>query len=274
MSPTVSPSTSELEIKKMIEKAQSVEPSDWREVTSHVWLVFSDPDALNRSFPLPEPQGVKVVEKEAGKKNERVTIDVDSVRRTYEALLGLEVPSITNAFENAMSVYCSVLARNRQLCQVERLNHMVLLLENPQLHSPEFTTATRKLLTAVAALPILQKEMLARFYATYPASRLQDVVANFQQLITMQLLFSDDQPKPRGRSLPQHDALISAATKVMMIFFFANLLVSLRSGVAWRDVRPISSSMSSTAAVSKPRFLDVVDSEFEQLLMRLRVSCV
>ena len=266
---TVPPSTSELEVKRMIEKARSVAPSDWREITSMIWLVFSDPDALNKSFLLPESQGVKVVENGAGKRNERITVDVESVRRTYEALLGLEVPAINNALENAMAMYHSSLTRNKQFCQVEPLNHLVILLENPQLHSPEFTTGSGKLLAAVASLHVAQKEMLARFYATYPAPRLQEMVSNFQQLITMQLLFSDDEAKPRGaRSLPQQDPLISSSTKVMMIFFFANLLMSQGSGV----VRPMNTLMSSIAANPKPRFLDVVDSEFDQLLVRLRVS--
>lgn len=234
-----------------------------------IWLVFGDPEALNHSFLLPEPQGVKVVENAAGKKNEKITVDVEAVRRTYEVLLGLEVPTITNALENAMLVYSSALARNKQLCQVEPLNHLVLLLENPQLHSPEFTASSGKLLAAVAGLHIQQKEMLVRFYATYPAARLQEMVANFQQLITMQLLFSDDEPKLHGgRNLPQQDPLIVSSTKVMMLFFFANLLMSQRSGV----VRPMSSRMSSVAANPKPRFLDVVDSEFDQLLVRLKVS--
>ena len=263
------PSTSESEVKQMIEKARAVDPSDWREISSMIWLVFGDPDALNHSFLLPESRGVKVVENGAGKKNERITVDVDAVRRTYAALLGLEVPAITNALENAMDVHSSALARNKRFCQVEPLNHLVLLLENPQLHSPEFTTASGKLLAAVAGLHVVQKEMLARFYATYPAARLQEMVSNFQQLITMQLLFSDDEAKPRGgRSLPQHDLLIASSTKVMMIFYFANLLMSQGSGV----VRPMSSRMSSIAANPKPRFLDVVDSQFDQLLVRLRVS--
>ena len=272
LSTAVSASTSESDVKRMIEKARSVKPPDWREITSMIWLVFSDPSALNSSFLLPDSQGVTVVAKPSGKKNDRVTVDVESVHRTYEALLELEVASVMNALENAMSVYCSFLTRHRNFCQIEPLNHIVLLLENPQLHSPEFTGASGKLLSAVAALPIQQKEMLARFYSTYSVSRLREMVANFQQLITMQLLFSDDEESPRrqqrGRVLPQQDPLIASSTRVMMIFYFASLLMSQRSGV----VRPMTSQMSSIAANPKPRFLDVIDFECDQLLMRLRVS--
>ena len=259
----VSPSTCESDVKRMIEKARSVDPSDWREITSMIWLVFSDPDALNCSFLLPEPQGVTVVGKPSGKKNEKITVDVESVRRIYDTLLELEVPSINNALANAMPVYCTHLARNKHFFQIEPLNHLVLLLENPQLHSPEFTKASSNLLSSVAALPIVQKEMLARYYSTYSVSRLQEILSNFQQLITMQLLFSEDD----HRALPQQDPLIASATKVMMLFYFASLLMSQRSGV----VRPMTTCMSSIAANPKPRFLDIIDLECDQLLMRLRV---
>ena len=264
----VSPSTNEADVGKMIERATATEPSDWKEITSMIWLVFGDPYALNKSFLLPaDAEGVQVTKDGSGK-NGKVTVDLAAVRRTYEALLNLEVPAITNAFENAMSVYCSSFSQYKSFCQVESLNHVVLLMENPQLHSPEFMAASGKLLTTVAALPIQQKEMLVRFYSTYSIERLREFVSNFHQLITMQLLFSDDNPKSRGKVyLPQTDPLITASTNAMMIFFFASLLISERKG----SVRPMNRSMSSIAANPKPRYLESTELECDQLLMRLQV---
>ena len=262
----VSHPTSEADVRQMIEKAR--EQNDWKDITSMIWLVFGDPEALNQSFLLPpEAEGVPVTKDSTGK-NGKITVDVESVRRTYDALLGLEVPAITNAFENTMSVYCTMLAQNRAFCQVEPLNHIVLLLENPQLHSPEFMKASGKLLTTVATLPVQQKEMLVRFYSTYSIERLCEFVSNFQQLITMQLLFSDDAPKLRGKIyLPQTDPIVTASTNVMMLIFFASLLLSERRG----NMRPMSRQMSSIVANPKPRFLESNALECNQLLVRLQV---
>ena len=271
-SAAVSPSTTEAEVAQMIGRARASEPNDWKEITSMIWLVFSDPEALNKSFLLPpESQGAPVTSGGEERRNGKVTVDVAAVRRTYNSLLNLEVPAIVNAFENAMSVYCSALARAKGFCQVEPLNHIVLLLENPQLHSPEFMTSTGKLLATVASLPIQQKEILVRFYSTYSVERLRELVSSFHQLITMQLLFSDDLPKPRGKMyLPQTDPLITSSTGVMMLFYFASLLLSERSGLT----RPMNDKMSSIAANPKPRFLESINLESDQLLMRLQVYTV
>lgn len=264
----VSASTNEAVVREMIERATATEPSDWKEITSMIWLVFGDPYALNKSFLLPaEAEGVPVTKDGSGK-NGKITVDLPAVRRTYKALLELEVPAITNALENAMNSYCSALTQYKSFCQVESLNHIVLLMENPQLHSPEFMKASGRLLGTVASLPIQQKEMLVRFYSTYSVERLQEFVSNFQQLITMQLLFSDDNPKPHGKLyLPQTDPLITAPTNVMMIFFFASLLMSERNG----SVRPMNKRLSSIVANPKPRYLESIELECDQLLMRLQV---
>ena len=269
---SVPPHTSESDVMQMIEKAKRIQLTDCKEITSMIWLVFSNPEALNRSFLLPKgEEGVLVNKGSGGGNNGRVTVDVAAVHRTYEALLGLDVPSVTNAFENAMSMYCSALTRQKAFCQVEPLNHIVLLLGNPQLHSPDFMTSSGKLLQLVASLPVQQKEMLVRFYSTYSIERLREFVSNFHQLITMQLLFSDDSPKPRGKPyLPQTDPLITSSTTVMMIFFFASLLSSENRGL----MRPMNKEMSSIAAIPKPQYLQPIESEFDQLLMRLQVSCV
>lgn len=267
--PLVTPHTTEADVMQMIENAKQTKLIDCKEITSMIWLVFSNPEALNKSFLLPKEEEGVVVGRDSSRKNGRVTIDVAAVCRTYNALLSLEVPSITNAFENAMSVYCSALTREKSFCQVEPLNHIVLLLENPQLHSPEFMTATGKLLQLVAALPIQQKEMLIRFYASYSIERLREFVSNFHQLITMRLLFSDDSPKPSGKPyFPQTDPLIVASTTVMAIFFFASLLLSEKTGLT----RPMTQKMSSIAANPKPEYLQPIESECNQLLMRLKVS--
>ena len=259
---TVTPSITEASVMEMIDRAKQSRLSNCKEITSMIWLTFSNPEAINKSFLLPEEEWERGLCKET-----RVTVDVGAARRTFDALLSLDVASITNSFVNSMDLYASQLKQNKIFCQRESLNHIVTLLENPQFHSPEFMTATGKLLQVVASLPVQQKETLVHFYSSYSAERLREFVSNLHQLITMRLLFSDDSPRPRKLYLPQTDALITASTTVMMIFFFASLLLSKRS----KKVRPMSKEMSSIAANPKPQFLHSIESEYDQLLMRLQV---
>lgn len=235
-----------------------------------IWLVFSNPDALNNSFLLPEGEEGVQLSKEATDRQSRVRVDIPAVRRTYSALLDLEVPSIANAFENAMNVYCSTLKQQQSFCQKEPLNHMVVLLENPQLHCPEFMSSSGVLLQMVASLPILQKEMLIKYYATYPVKQLKKFVSNLNQLITLRLLLSDDSPEPQKLYMPQNDHLIKSSAVVMMIFYYANLLLSSEMG----KTRPMQKLTSSIAANPKPHYLQAVELEFHQLLMRLKVNIV
>ena len=254
------PSLTEAKVAELIEKAQKAGTEDYKELTSLIWLVFSSPESLNKSFQLPEKDRSDICIQTG------ITVDVKAVRRTFESLFSLDVASITNALVNAMDVYCSELQRRKTFRTRESLNHVVVLLENPLLHSPEFIKAFPKFLQTISLLPVERKESLIRWYSFYPVEELQNFVSSLQQLITLQLLFSDDSEHQR-MYIPQSDPAIAAATNVMMLFFFANLLVAERTG----SMRPMNAKLSSIAAKPKPEFMQKDDTDYERLLSRLQV---
>ena len=245
---------------EMVERARQTQFTNCKDLMSIIWLIFSNPDAINKSFLLPKEEWTRGVCKETG-----ITVDIAAVRRVWDMLLGLDVSGIINSFVNSMEFYVSLLRQQKAFCQKEPLNHIVVLLENPQLHSPEFMAPSESLLQAITSLHIDQKETLVRFYATSSPERLKSFISNLHQLITMRLLFSED--TPNSRYIPQNDKLITSSTVTMMIFFFASLLQSKLSG----RVRPMSQTMSSIVAQSKPKYLQTNESEYNQLLMRLAV---
>jgi len=251
------PYLTEAKVREMIEKAESSGHRDYKELTNNIWLVFSNPDSLNKSFLLPEGEVEHA---------EAITVDVGAVRRTYVSLFSLELESVKNTMVNAMEVYCSQLQREKAYALKQPLNHFVVLFENPLLHSPEFVKVFPKFLQAVAKLPVQRKELLIHWYSNYSTEELRSILSSLQQLITLQLLFSDDSDHPRAY-IPQSDPAIVSATKTMTILCFANLLKAKREG----HVRPMSRHMSSVAAKTKPEFMQMEDSVYEQLLLRIKV---
>lgn len=233
---------------------------DYKELTNDLWVVFSSPETLNRSFLLPK-EGRPEVCSETG-----ISVDVKSVRDSYAMLFSVEENSISNALINAMDMYSSQLQRNKLLKVQESLNHYVVLLENPLLHSPEFIKAFPKLLQGIVALPVERKLSLVQWYSHYPAEKLNELLSSLQQLITLQLLFSEDSDHPR-MYIPQTDTAITSATAVMSILYFANLVKTSREG----QMRPLNELLSSIAAKPEPDFLHGDYTEYEQLLFRLKI---
>ena len=233
---------------------------DYKELTNTIWLVFSSPDSLNQSFLLPEDCRPEICT-EAG-----ITVDVKAVRSTYDALFNLQVDAVKNTMINAMDMYCSTLKRTSSILVKEPLNHIVVLFENPLLHSPEFISTFPKFLQSFTSLSPGRKEALVRWYSHYPVEEIKNFVSSLQQLITLQLLFSDDSEHQR-MYIPQSDPAITSATSIMVIFFFADLLAAKRMG----EMRPMSEELSSVAAKPKPEFMQTDDAEYEKLLCRLKI---
>ena len=247
---------------ELIEKAEKSGRQDYKELTNTLWLVFSNPESLNRSFLLKEEKEKRT---EACRESQ-ISVDVGAVRRIYGSLFSLELDSVKNALVNAMDMYCSQMKREKSFTLKQSLNHFVVLLENPLLHSPEFMKAFPKLLQVVASLPVGRKELLIHWYSHYPTEELHGILSSLQQTVTLQLLFSDDSDHHR-MYIPQSDPAITSACGTMTLFFFANLLKAKREG----NMKPMNGKLSSIAAKTKPSFMESENSVYEQLLSRLKV---
>jgi hypothetical protein len=232
---------------------------DYRDLTNQIWLVFSSPEALNLSFQLGK-EDVTAVAEETG-----ITVDLNAVRRTYQAIFSLDSERVKNTIINAMEMYRGFLQRQKAYKTKEKLSHFVIMLENPLLPSPEFLKCFPKLLKAMVSLPVSQKEKLIRWYSHYSRDDLLSLVRSLQQLITLQLLFAEDEHP--HHYIPQSDPSIAAASGAMGIFFFANLLKAKQEG----NVKTFSNSLTSFVAKTKPEFLQASDTDYEQLILRLQV---
>lgn len=256
---TDAPILSEELVCKLIAQGQNAGDPDYRDLTNQIWLVFSSPDSLNRSFLLSKEEVTPVTE-ETG-----INIDLRAVRRTYQAMFSLESERVKNTMINAMEMYRGYLQRQKSFKTRESLAHFVILLENPLLPSPEFLKCFPKLLKAMVTLPVAQKEQLIRWYSYYPMEDLLNLVRSLQQLITLQLLFSEDEHP--HHYLPQSDPSIAAASGAMGFFFFATLLKAKRE----HNMKAFTNTLNSFVAKPKPEFLQASDTDYEQLMLRLQV---
>jgi len=247
-------------VHKLISQCQSAKDPDYRELTNRLWLVFSSPESLNRSFTLPADR-LDAVAKQTG-----ISVDLKAVRRTYAAIFELDCDRIQNTLVNALDMYRVYLQSVKSFTVKKSLSHIVILLENPLLPSPEFLKTYTKILQCVDSLPVSRKECLIRWYSHYSPEELVQQVRSLQQLITIQLLFAEQGDYARYY-IPQSDPAVEMATSTMGIFYFANLLVAKREGA----MKDFGSTLNSFVAKAKPEFLQTADTNYEQLILRLQV---
>ena len=217
----VEPFLTEEEVVRLLSKEDDNNTPDYSELSTLIYSVFSSPEALNKSF-LPAS-----TEEQPG----CINVDIASVRRTYRYVYDLEVERIQNTFLHAIQNYCNNL---EQLCKqgtsplLKSLNHCVIVLENPLLHSPEYVEqAFPKFLQALSYLPINSELELVKWYASYPPEEMLEFIQNLHQVITVTIVLSENGSRKRPlHSFPP----IVAATKALKIFYLANLLASERIG--------------------------------------------
>ena len=255
-----SPYLTEALVNKLIEKAQNIGDTDYRELTNTIWLVFSNPECLNRSFLLPGDERTEL------NTSTRINVDVKALRRTYDTLFSLDMDRITNTIGNAIEMYRSSLRRDKQFAANEPLSHYVILLENPLLQSPELLKAFSKLLNTVIDLPLRQKADLIQWFAHYSLDELQNLMSSIHQLITLQLLFSEEDHDHHRYYIPQLDPAIASATHALDLFFFANLIKAKQAG----DMKKLVNGLNSVVAHPRPESMRSEDSGYAQLLARLQ----
>lgn len=234
-----------------------------KELTSTLWNAFGSPHILNNSFLFPAECIADLPSVHAKTK---ITVDVSSVRRVYDLLFQLEQEAITNNLANVMDVYCTAVRQHASFFNSGTLNHIVILFENPLLHSPEFLErASPKFLQVVGLLSLEQKAVLVEWFSSYTVEDLRRLISTLQQIILIRLLSADE--NPRNFSL-HGDRGIAGATHALMILNVSNLLIAKRLG----HFRPHSKELLSTIAKPIPSFLqENVLTDFEKLLVRFSV---
>lgn len=255
----------EKHIMSLLHSAEASNNKDYREVSTCLWKTFSSPEVLNDSFLLGE-LGSDETDGPSSLRPANFTVNLSAVRRIYSELFARNVLSITNTLINVMDTYCTTVKRQPGFRSTEPLNHVVIIFENPMLHSPEFLDhAFPKFLHMLTILSLDQKAQLVEWYATYTLDDLQRLVSILHQTILVQLLSADDDETHYSL---HGDKAVVGATHAMMIFYIASLLVAKKLG----HMRPHSELLLSAVARPKPAFLQPGNlSEYERLLLRFEV---
>lgn len=155
---------------------------------------------------------------------DEVSVDVEAVRRIYERLLSNE--KIEAAFLNALvylspNVECDLTYHNVYSRDPNYLNLFVIVMENSNLHSPEYLEiALPQFCKAMSKLPLAAQAKLAHLWSRYSAKQIRRMVETFQQLITYKVISNEFS----SRNLVNDDDAVVAATKCLKIVYYANVL--------------------------------------------------
>ncbi|MEE6470523.1 hypothetical protein FKM82_008991 [Ascaphus truei] len=155
---------------------------------------------------------------------EEVSLDIEAVRRVYHLLLSNE--KIEAAFLNALvylspNVECDLTYHNVYSRDPNYLNLFIIVMENGNLHSPEYLEMALPLFCkAMCKLPLAAQAKLVRLWSKYSAEQIRRMMETFQQLITYKVISNEF----NSRNLVNDDDAIVAASKCLKIVYYANVV--------------------------------------------------
>lgn len=175
-------------------------------------------------------------------------VDIPSVRRAYAALFKLK----TSIFENALVNALVTLAGNLQMelpTRKDQDNHddivnvLLIVFEIPALGSGDFLeTALPAICRASQWLPVEVQATLARMWAGPGRSSIRNILENLQQLITLRVIVT---PFHRDFFI-QDENVITSATKLMKILYYANMLAGVLESPSLRIMDDLGDSMDES----------------------------
>lgn len=158
--------------------------------------------------------------------NEEILVDVESVRRSYNALFSIPDLPFLDALVNAIMILCENLEialryHNAYMRDPSLLSAFVVLLELPLLEGPLCGSALHALCRACALLPPQAHARLAKQWgAQCPPHRLRNTLNALHQVITARVIEGHF-----GRDFGvADDELLVAAIKTMKVLFISNVL--------------------------------------------------
>uniref|UniRef100_A0A6I8QQU4 Ubiquitin-protein ligase E3A n=1 Tax=Xenopus tropicalis TaxID=8364 RepID=A0A6I8QQU4_XENTR len=155
---------------------------------------------------------------------EEVSLDIEAVRRVYHRLLSNE--KIETAFLNALvylspNVECDLTYHNVYSRDPNYLNLFIIVMENGNLHSPEYLEMALPLFCkAMSKLPLAAQAKLIRLWSKYSAEQIRRMMETFQQLITYKVISNEF----NSRNLVNDDDAIVAATKCLKMVYYSNVV--------------------------------------------------
>ncbi|CAG9769498.1 unnamed protein product [Ceutorhynchus assimilis] len=175
-------------------------------------------------------------------------VDLSSVRRAYTALFKLK----TSIFENSLVNALVTLAGNLQMELPIRgekgnyddiINVLLIVFEIPALGSGDFLeTALPAICRASQWLPIEGQASLARMWAGPGRTAIRNILENLQQLVTLRVIVT---PFHHDFFI-QDENVITSATKLMKILYYANMLAGVLESPSLRNMDDMSDSMDES----------------------------
>ncbi|KAK0145980.1 Ubiquitin-protein ligase E3A [Merluccius polli] len=153
-----------------------------------------------------------------------LSLDLEAVRRVYDRLQANE--QIEASLVNALIYLCPNLELDLEYLDMyhtnrDYLNIFVLMMENTNLHSPEYLEVALPLFCkAMCKLPVDAHAKLARVWSRSGAAHIRRLMETFQQLITFTIISNEYD----GDSLVNEDETVVAATKCLKLVFYASIL--------------------------------------------------
>ncbi|XP_044263019.1 ubiquitin-protein ligase E3A [Tribolium madens] len=179
-------------------------------------------------------------------------VDLPSVRRAYSALFKLK----TSIFEHSLVNALVTLAGNLQMelptrkeCgnQDDVVNVLLIVFEIPALGSGDFLeTALPAICRASEWLPVEVQAKLARIWSGTGRSSLRNILENLQQLVTLRVIVTQF----HRDFYVQDENVITSATKLMKILFYANILAGVLESPDLRN-EELSMSMDDSYVAIK-----------------------
>uniref|UniRef100_W5MP96 HECT-type E3 ubiquitin transferase n=1 Tax=Lepisosteus oculatus TaxID=7918 RepID=W5MP96_LEPOC len=119
------------------------------------------------------------------------------------------------------NVECDLTYHNVYSRDPNYLNLFIIVMENSNLHSPEYLEIALPLFCkAMSKLPLPAQAKLVRLWSQYSAEQIRRMMETFQQLITYKVISNEF----NSRNLVNDDDSVVAATKCLKIVYYANVL--------------------------------------------------
>uniref|UniRef100_A0A2R9ADE7 HECT-type E3 ubiquitin transferase n=1 Tax=Pan paniscus TaxID=9597 RepID=A0A2R9ADE7_PANPA len=143
-----------------------------------------------------------------------VSVDTDAIRRVYTRLLSnkkIEVAFLNAPVYLSPNVECDLMYHKVYSQDPNYLNLFIIVMENRNLHSPEYLEMALPLFCkAVSKLPLAAQGKLIRLWSKYSADQIQRMMETFQQLTTYKVISNEF----NSQNLVNDDDAIVAASKL------------------------------------------------------------
>ena len=197
--------------------AEAKRSSNYRPLIKEVSSVFSNADALNRSFLQSDAARHKSAAALSMEADEVHGLETEAVGEAYVELLKLQNHEVLKALMKATETLLSKLQVAQQaqpsfITDGVELRQFIILFLNPLLLEPQYhKEVLQKLLSLIAALPPPCTDRLASWMSLLPAHQLLYMVKVCHQFLTVRLV-----------STQRIDDAVMAATRVLGQLYAAN----------------------------------------------------